>query len=311
MEPVVNEQIASLFVKKHVTILVTDSGLGGLSIFAEIAARLKSDPIFPDVSLIYYNAWPEQHRGYHGLKDTDERIRVFDRALAGMKRFRPDIIMIACNTLSVLYDRTVFGRGEVIPVIDIVGFGVDMVYKRLSRVANATAVILGTVTTITSDIHRSRLIEKGISPDRLVVQSCDQLPTRIEKGPGSYAVVQLVDTFMGQAAEKLDSTQSEVFAALFCTHFGYAQGLIREKLEHLTGRRVSILDPNRRMAAYLFDISDGNRYDCAAVDLRVVSRIVWDQTKIDAISGIIEKQSTETAAALRDYERIPDLFTLT
>ncbi len=186
-----------------------------------------------------------------------------------------------------------------------------MVYKRLSRVANATAVILGTVTTITSDIHRSRLIEKGISPDRLVVQQCDQLPTRIEKGPGSNAVVQLVDTFMGQAAEKLDSTQSEVFAALFCTHFGYAQGLIREKLEHLTGRRVSILDPNRRMAAYLFDISDGNRYDCAAVDLRVVSRIVWDQTKIDAISGIIEKQSTETAAALRNYERIPDLFTLT
>ncbi|MEA3233012.1 MAG: hypothetical protein U9Q05_14745, partial [Thermodesulfobacteriota bacterium] len=106
-------------------------------------------------------------------------------------------------------------------------------------------------------------------------------------------------------------TQSEVFAALFCTHFGYAQGLIREKLEHLTGRRVPILDPNRRMAAYLFDISDGNRYDCAAVDLRVVSRIVWDQTKIDVISGIIEKQSTETAAALRDYERIPDLFALT
>ena len=72
-----------MFAKNHVTILVTDSGLGGLAIFAEIAARLKSDPIFPEVSLIYYNAWPEQNRGYNGLKDMDERIRVFDRALAG------------------------------------------------------------------------------------------------------------------------------------------------------------------------------------------------------------------------------------
>jgi len=309
MEPVGNEPIVSLFAKKHVTVLVTDSGLGGLSIFAEIAARLKSDPIFPDVSLIYYNAWPEQNRGYNSLKDMGERVRVFDRALVGMKRYQPDIIMIACNTLSSLYDRTVFSRRETVPVIDIVRFGVDMVYERLSREANATAVILGTVITITSDIHRSRLIEKGISPDRLAVQQCDQLPTRIEKGPYSNAVVQLVDTFMGQAAEKLDSTQSEVFAALFCTHFGYAQGLIREKLEYLTGRRVSILDPNRRMAAYLFDISGGNRYDCAAVDLRVVSRIVWDQAKIDAISKIITAQSAETAHALINYEWIPDLFT--
>jgi len=309
MEPVVNEPIASLFAKKHVTILVTDSGLGGLSIFAEITAKLKSDPIFPDVSLIYYNAWPEQHRGYHGLKDADERIRVFDRALEGMKRYQPDIIMIACNTLSILYDRTAFSHGEVIPVIDIVGFGVDMVYERLSREADATAVMLGTVTTITSDVHRSRLIEKGISPDRLVVQSCDQLPTKIEKGPDSDAVVQLIDTFMSQAVEMLGQHRSRLFAALFCTHFGYAQEFIREKLECLTGRRVSILDPNRRMAAYLFEISSGNRYDRATVDLRVVSRIVWDQTKIDAISKIVTAQSAETAQALRNYEWIPDLFT--
>jgi len=309
MEPVGTEPIGSLFAKKHVTILVTDSGLGGLSIFAEIAARLKSDPIFPEVSLIYYNAWPEQHRGYHGLKDTDERIRVFDRALAGMKRYRPDIIMIACNTLSILYDRTAFSRQEVIPVIDIAGFGVDMVYEHLSREADTTAVILGTVTTITSDIHRSRLIEKGISPDRLVVQPCDQLPTKIEKGPGSDAVAQLIDTFMSQAVKMLGRGRGRLYAALFCTHFGYAQGLIREKLEYLTGRRVSILDPNRRMAAYLFEISGGNRYDRTEVDQRVVSRIIWDQTKVDAISKTVEAQSSETAQALRNYEWIPDLFT--
>jgi len=311
MEPVVNEQIASLFTKKHVTILVTDSGLGGLSIFTEIAARLKSDPIFPDVSLIYYNAWPEQNRGYNSLKDMGERVRVFDRALVGMKRYQPDIIMIACNTLSSLYDRTAFSRRETIPVIDIVRFGVDMVYESLSREAGATAVILGTVITITSDIHRSRLIEKGISPDRLVAQPCDQLATRIEKGPGRDAVMQLVDTFMGQAAEKLGSTQSEVFAALFCTHFGYCRDLIKEKLESRMRVPVKVLDPNRRMAAFLFEVADRRRYGLTTLDMRVVSRIVWDQIKIDVISGIIEKQSTETAAALRDYKRIPDLFTLT
>lgn len=309
MNPVGNELIASLFEKKHVTVLITDSGLGGLSIFAEIAARLKIDPIFPDVTLIYYNAWPEQNRGYNGLKDMDERIRVFDQALAGMKRYRPDIIMIACNTLSVLYDRTAFSRREAIPVIDIVRFGVDMVYESLYREADGTAMILGTVTTIASGVHRSRLIEKGISPDRLIAQPCDQLATQIEKGPCSDEVVQLVDTFMGQAAEKLGAIPSNVFAALFCTHFGYCRDLIKEKLESRIGGPVTVLDPNQRMAAFLFAACGGSRHGRAAVDMRVVSRIVWDQAKIDAISGIIEKQSVETAQALRSYEQKPDLFT--
>ena len=56
---------SALSAKKHLTVLVTDSGLGGMAIFAEIAARLKTASVFPKVSLIYYNAWPEQHRGYN------------------------------------------------------------------------------------------------------------------------------------------------------------------------------------------------------------------------------------------------------
>lgn len=309
MDSVGNEQIASLFAKKHVTILITDSGLGGLSIFAEIAARLKIDPIFPEVTLVYYNAWPEQNVGYNGLKDMDERIRVFDRALAGMKRYQPDIIMIACNTLSVLYNQTAFSRRETLPVIDIVQFGVDLVYETLSREADGTAAILGTVTTIASGVHRSRLIQKGISPDRLVSQPCDQLATRIEKGPHSDAVVQLVDTFMEQAAEKFGPRQSNVFAALFCTHFGYCRNLIKEKLGNRIRGSVTVLDPNQRMAAYLFEACGGNRHGHAVVNMQVVSRIIWEQAKIDAISGIIEAQSAETAQALKNYEHKSDLFT--
>ena len=309
MDSVGNEQMASLFAKKHVTILITDSGLGGLSIFAEIAARLKIDPIFPEITLVYYNAWPEQNRGYNGLKDMDERIRVFDRALAGMKRYQPDIIMIACNTLSVLYNQTAFSRRETLPVIDIVQFGVDLVYETLSREADGTAAMLGTVTTIASGVHRSRLIQKGIAPDRLISQPCDQLATRIEKGPHSDAVVQLVDLFMEQAAEKLGPRQPNVFAALFCTHFSYCRSLIKEKLETRTRSSVTILDPNQHMAAFLFEACGDNRHGHAVVNMQVVSRIIWEQAKINAISGIVEAQSAETAQALKNYEHKSDLFT--
>ena len=212
--------LASLFERKKVTILVTDSGLGGMAIFAEIAARFQRDPIFPHVSLIYYNAWPEQNRGYNSLDGMQERIRAFDRALAGMRRFQPDLVFIACNTLSVLYDRTAFSRTAEMPVIDIVRFGVEMVYEALSVSPDALAVILGTVTTIASRVHHDRLAERGIAPQRIVSQPCDQLATEIERGPGSTAVAAMIQTFMQQAADQVDSPASAVFAALCCTHFG-------------------------------------------------------------------------------------------
>jgi glutamate racemase len=303
------ESIAPLFAKKKVTILITDSGLGGLSVFARMAARYKRDPIFSEVSLIYYNAWPQQDRGYHRLKDENERIRVFERALAGMEKFHPDIIMIACNTLSILFPKTGFYRRKRVPVIDIIRFGVDMVYESLTRNADKKAVIMGTAITIASGIHRLRLVEKGISPKRLVSQPCDQLATQIEKDPAGDTVAELVETFTGQAAKQLGPNGAAVFVALFCTHFGYCRDLIKDALENKVQAPVTILDPNERMADFLFAVAGKERYHHTPVDLRVVSRIIWDQHKVDAISKIVEKQSAETAQALRNYERIPDLFT--
>ena len=309
MDAAAKTTMAPLFAKRRARVLVTDSGLGGMAILAQIAARLENDPIFADLTLIYFNAWPEQKRGYNRFESMQERIRVFDSALAGMKRYRPDVIMIACNTLSVLYDRTEFSRRETIPVIDIVRFGVDMVYQALTARPKATAVLLGTVTTIVSGVHRAQLIEKGISPGRLVGQPCDQLATHIERGPASKEVVRMVDRFMGEAARKLASGTACLYAALFCTHFGYCGDLIRERLQHHSGAQVALLDPNQALAASLFETAGAKRYPHAAVAIQVVSRIVWEQAKIDAIAGIIAGRSAQTAQALVNYERNPELFT--
>lgn len=309
MNPALKGKIETLFDKKQVTVLIADSGLGGFSIFAEVASRLKTDPIFKRVSLIYYNAWPEQNRGYNRLRDTRERIRVFDRALQGMNAYGPDIIMIACNTLSVLYDRTEFSRRESVPVVDIVGFGVDMVYDSLCAAPASQAVMLGTLTTMASEVHASALKERGIAPVRLVSQPCDQLATEIEKGARSTAVRRLLDIYMPQAVDRLKSAPADVFAALFCTHFGYCRRDIQERLEQGLQRPVTVLDPNRRMAAFLFEASSGYRHEPPAVTMRVLSRIVWEPEKIDTISEIVELRSMEAAEALRNYEHLPGLFT--
>jgi glutamate racemase len=294
--------------QRQVTILITDSGLGGISICAEIAAELMRRHMFEKVSLIYFNAWPEQNRGYNRLSNTAERIQVFDSALEGMMKFKPDFILIACNTLSVLYHYTQFSQHVRIPVVDIVGFGVEMMANALKTSAQDQAVILGTVTTVESHVHRDNLIQNGIQPGQIVSQSCDQLATEIEKGPDSTIVSEMIQTFMRQAARNIDPDSGNIYAALCCTHFGYCQELIQSSLTDFTKKPVTILNPNHRMAAFVWARCREIRFSHTTVEIQVVSKITWGERKIKSISSLIQSVSVETAHALINYAHIPNLF---
>ena len=106
------------------TIVMTDSGLGGLLICAELERRLRSTAGDGPVRLVYVNAWPDAGHGYNDLPDMTARAAVFDRALAAMTAFRPDLILIACNTLSVVYEATAFRRAPCRPRDGILDEGV-------------------------------------------------------------------------------------------------------------------------------------------------------------------------------------------
>ena len=55
--------LKKLLNKKKITIVITDSGLGGISILAGIEAKLKETRSFEEVNLIFFNALPrKRHR---------------------------------------------------------------------------------------------------------------------------------------------------------------------------------------------------------------------------------------------------------
>ncbi len=90
--------------RPEVTIVVTDSGLGGLSVVADLASRLPASGIVRSARIVFVNALLDDAIGYNDLRDEADKVRVFDAALAAMEsRFRPDLILVACNTLSVFY----------------------------------------------------------------------------------------------------------------------------------------------------------------------------------------------------------------
>jgi len=295
--------------KDTLSIVIADSGMGGLSICADIARGLQSRRSHRAVTLTYFNAWPEQDRGYNLLPGMAERIRVFDRALTAMLRFQPDRILIACNTLSAIYPHTPFSRQARVPVVGIIDFGVDLMHSYLSARADSRVIILGTPTTIEADTHRTRLVERGIPAARILCQPCDRLAGEIEKEPEGATVRAMVENCIRQAAERVPDRHLPVAAALCCTHYGYSRRVFEAALQAAFEGPIAILNPNRAMSeALLADLAPRGQED-VRIDLKVVSRIVWSGEKIEAIARLLETTSPLTAGALRQYRHDPDLFT--
>src|SRR6185503_4060313 len=98
-------------------ILITDSGVGGLSVFA-YAERFVRTHGFPEpVRLTFANAAPANDYGYNAMPTREEKLQTFDRFLTRIAlRSAPDFIYVACNTLSVLLPDTPFARQTSIPI---------------------------------------------------------------------------------------------------------------------------------------------------------------------------------------------------
>ncbi len=305
----VRVRIARLAEKDTLTVLVTDSGLGGISVCADIESRARQTGMYSQLRIIFANALPESSQGYNKMKSTAEKVRVFDAALHGMARwYKPDVILVACNTLSVLIPQTTFVDTTSVPVLGIVETGVEMLFERLSADPNSSAVIFATETTIGAGTHRKLLIEKGIDSMRLVPQACPDLAGEIEMDAGSDLVSSSIGAFVGDATLRLRTGTANVLAGLCCTHYGYVAKTFEGALRECGIEGVEIVDPNSRMGDILFPPGKLRRSEKPDIHVAVVSRAIIVPAEISSISTLVESLSPATAAALRTYTVQRDLF---
>ncbi len=294
---------------KSLHLLITDSGLGGLSICAGIESNFRSAGASARLRLTYINAWPDSTGGYNSIPDMQSRAEVFDRALARMNEFRPDRIVIACNTLSVLYPLTAHARSAVIPVLGIIDAGVDLFLEALRADPAGSIVIFGTRTTIESRVHRDRLQQAGIAGERIVTHPCHGLAAAIEIDPDGQAVAGMIQSCVAEACAA-NPAGPLLFAGLACTHYTYVADQICTVLERQSGKRVVILDPNRRLADIVIPSGGGGNIPAGApqTSVAVISGVALEETRRRAVATRLEPISGVTARALLSYTHAPDLF---
>jgi glutamate racemase len=292
-----------------VTVVITDSGLGGLLVCADLDRRLRETAGDGSVRLIYVNAWPDAHHGYNDLPDLGARAAVFDGALAAMTSFHPDFVLIACNTLSVIYEATAFSRAPGVPVTGILEGGTELFFEALTRDPDGVLALFGTRTTVGSGEHVRRLAERGIDPKRIVAEPCHGLAAVIDKDPDSPLIPGLVDECVLRIVPRLP-TAALLYAGLACTHYAYVTEAFRTSLGRHTGAKIEILDPGRRLVEALMS-GIGHRRTVGGdrdIAVEVVSKVELPEAQRQAVARRIAPVSTATAGALREYRRIPDLF---
>lgn len=294
--------------RPDVTIVITDSGLGGLSVAADLAARLPESGVFREARIVFYNALFHKS-GYNGLDSEAEKDRIFDAVLRAMdRRYRPDILLIACNTLSVVYGRTRFARTAPFPAIGIVETGVDLIAREFERTPDATAILFGTKTTIESEAHKTALVARGFPAERIFGQACHKLAGAIERGTESEETVGYIRQFVGEALAKAGPVAGPLFASFNCTHFGYARRQFAEAFAAAGHPGIELLDPNPLMSDRLFEAPYLHRHPRTEVSVEVVSKLEITEQERASIGPLLEAVSPAVAEAFRNYTRDQRLF---
>lgn len=287
-------------------ILITDSGVGGLSVVAWAERFVREHGAREPVRLTFANAAPANDYGYNSMATKEEKIETFDRFLRSVtERFAPDSVYVACNTLSVLLPETPFFTKRAVPTQGIVETGVSLVLRELESSQESVAIVFATETTIEAGTYPRLLEEHGIDASRIVAQACPGLASTISQDREGTRTRVAIRHCVDAALARIPECDAPVVAALACTHYGYRRELFTEAFA-AAGIRSTVINPNERAVDDIFRV--GIAGDVRAVEVDFVTRYAIPAETIEALTFFLEDISPRTVAAMKNFRHLPDLF---
>jgi len=216
--------------------LILDSGWGGLNFTAHLFRQI------PDknnsVQLIFANVQPSETISYHRLPDEAARSAHLKSDLHELENlFQPERIIIACNTLSVLYSKSGISCGCRVQLNTEYNTGILLQLQK----EYGQALLLATPITASSGYYQQHC-------PGLDVLSMPGLAGAIEDyGDGTETELLIREGLRQQLA---DTDQRPGVIFLGCTHFGYVQ----HRFEHSTSESglspVPVINPDLGFAAH-------------------------------------------------------------
>lgn len=285
---------------------ITDSGVGGLSVCAEVEARLRQSPAGEDIEIIYLNAAIEDDYSYNSMPDRQTKLQTFDRFLVSVReKYQPDLLFIACNTLSVLFQDSYFDHHRHIPIEGIVGSGTREMLTAFAHDSDVSFIIFATPTTIEEGVYSKALREHGVPASRVIEQACPGLPDAISNDGSGLLASQLLRKYVPAALEQFDNTPSNVVAFLGCTHYGYQADQFKKSLQAFVPN-AQVLNPNRGAVDTIF-----SRFQTepghGSITVEFITRYAIPDVVIKSLSAYIGEMAPKTLSALKGFTHLPGL----
>jgi glutamate racemase len=290
-------------------ILITDSGVGGLSVCAYAERFIRTHGYKEPVRLTFANAAPENDYGYNSMPSREVKLETFDRFLRNVThRYAPDFIYVACNTLSVLLPDTKFFSDGVVRIKGIVETAVELLLSELAVDRRTVAMIFGTQTTIDSGAYPRMLEQHGIDRFRIVSQACPGLADTISEDREGSRTRSEIGRCVTEAIGKMQRRDMPVVACLACTHYGYRKDVFADALAD-AAVIAKVINPNESAVHDLFDTRSGAHAGTNRdVEVKFATRYAIPAATVDALTWFLKDVSPRTVDAMKRFEHIPDLF---
>ncbi len=200
---------------------VFDSGIGGLSVLAELRKQAPEHPIV----YLADQAWAPY--GERSLGEVRQRSVAIARFLADRGC---DLIVVACNSASAA---ALHHLRAVLPEVRFVGME-PAVKPAATLSENGIIGVLATDATFQGELHAS-VVDRHANGSEVVEQACPGLAGAIERlGVGHAETLQLVERYVGPLRDAGVDT-----LVLGCTHYPFVLDAIKE----VAGAEITVVDP--------------------------------------------------------------------
>ncbi|MGI8526548.1 MAG: glutamate racemase [Pseudolabrys sp.] len=217
-------------------ILVFDSGLGGLTVFDEIAKAR------PDARYVYL---ADDERFPYGEMPEAELIARVTRVIGdAIATHKPDLIVIACNTASTLTLSHLRARFEILFIGTVPAIKPACAQSKTKRVA-----VLGTQATVSREYTRSLILEfaQGCAVD--LVGSARLATFAEAELDGKPATDAEIQNEIGPCFVDADGKRTDI-VVLACTHYP----LLLQRFTALSPWPVAWIDPAPAIARRVVDL---------------------------------------------------------
>jgi len=210
---------------------IFDSGVGGLTVFAQIMKTL------PNENIVYFG---DTLRAPYGDKSTEQLKKYSRQIIDFLKTYDIKALVIGCGTISANCAEYVKGLVN-IPVLDMVSPSIeDIISIKAKKIG-----IIATKATIDSKIHE-KLIKKQNKDCKVYARSCPLFVPVVEEGFADTAISDLVaKEYISYFLDKdLDAM------VLGCTHYPLLSSSIAKVFES----KIRLIDPAFTLSKHLLQV---------------------------------------------------------